>query len=80
MGNCRLDAGFFYYYLYDELRDFKTTIFIERELLIKDIINMVIQDGLRVEAVHVSDKPFIDIGTSEDLARAVRCFMHLSNR
>jgi dTDP-glucose pyrophosphorylase len=66
--------------LYDKLRDFKITTFIERELSIKDIINMAIQDGLRVEAVHVSDKPFIDIGTSEDLARAVRRFIHLSNR
>jgi glucose-1-phosphate thymidylyltransferase len=67
-------------YLHEKLRDFKAKTFSERELFVGDIINFAVQDGLRVEAVHVSDKPFLDIGTPEDLARAARRFMHLSNR
>ena len=66
-------------YMHEKLKDFKATTFMERELFINDIINFAVQDGLRVEAVHVSDKPFIDIGTPEDLARAARRYMHLSN-
>jgi glucose-1-phosphate thymidylyltransferase len=67
-------------YLHEKLRDFTATTFIDRELFIGDIINFAIQDGLRVEAMHVSDKPFIDIGTPEDLARIASRFMNLSNR
>jgi glucose-1-phosphate thymidylyltransferase len=67
-------------YLHEKLKDLKSTISIERELFIGDIINFAVQDGLCVGAVPVSDKPFINIGTSEDLARAVRRFIRLSNR
>jgi len=42
------------------------------ELFVGDIVQAAIRDGLRVEAVHVSDEPFLDIGTPDDLIRAVR--------
>jgi glucose-1-phosphate thymidylyltransferase len=42
------------------------------ELFVGDIVQAAIGDGLRVEAVYVSDEPFLDIGTPEDLIRAVR--------
>ncbi len=44
------------------------------ELFIGDIVQAAIREGLRVEAVHVSDEPFLDIGTPDDLIRAVRRF------
>jgi glucose-1-phosphate thymidylyltransferase len=42
------------------------------ELFVGDIVQAAIRDGLRVEAVYVSDEPFLDIGTPDDLIRAVR--------
>lgn len=67
-------------YLHEKLKGLGKAASIEGELSINEIINMAIQDGLRVEAVHVSDKPFLDIGTPEDLARAARRFAHLSDQ
>jgi glucose-1-phosphate thymidylyltransferase len=57
-------------YLHEKLRGFDTATFSEKELFISDIVNFAIQDGLLVEAVRVSEKPFIDIGTPAGLARA----------
>lgn len=42
------------------------------ELFVGDIVQAAIGDGIRVEAVYVSDEPFLDIGTPDDLIRAVR--------
>ena len=45
-----------------------------KELYVGDVIRAALADGLRVEGVRVSDSPFIDIGTPDDLARAIeRC-------
>jgi glucose-1-phosphate thymidylyltransferase len=41
-----------------------------KELFVGDVIQAGIESGLRVEGIHVSDKPFLDIGTPENLARA----------
>jgi glucose-1-phosphate thymidylyltransferase len=46
------------------------------EMFVGDVIQAAINKGLHVDSVHVSDRPFIDIGTVEDLARAVRVFGH----
>jgi glucose-1-phosphate thymidylyltransferase len=40
------------------------------ELFVGDVIRTAIDEGLKVEAVHVSDQPYIDIGTPDDLSRA----------
>ena len=37
-----------------------------------DVVQAAIDHGMRVEAVQVSDEPFLDIGTGEDLVSAVR--------
>ena len=42
-----------------------------RELFVGDVIQAGIKRGLRVEGVPVSDTPFLDIGTPENLARAI---------
>jgi len=44
----------------------------EPELFVGDVVQAAIDHGMRVEAVQVSDEPFLDIGTGEDLVRAVR--------
>lgn len=49
------------------------------ELFVGDIVQAAIGEGLRVEAVHVSDEPFLDIGTPDDLIRAVRRFTNESD-
>jgi glucose-1-phosphate thymidylyltransferase len=43
-----------------------------RELFIGKVIQEAINEGLRVEAIHVSDTPYIDIGTPDDLLRATK--------
>jgi glucose-1-phosphate thymidylyltransferase len=42
-----------------------------RELFVGDIVQAGIECGMRVEGVYVSDTPFLDIGTPENLARAI---------
>jgi glucose-1-phosphate thymidylyltransferase len=43
-----------------------------RELFVGDVVQAGITSGLRVEGVTVSDTSFLDIGTPENLARAIR--------
>jgi glucose-1-phosphate thymidylyltransferase len=43
----------------------------EPEVSTGEIIQAAIEAGLKVEAVPVSDKCYLDIGTAEDLARAI---------
>jgi glucose-1-phosphate thymidylyltransferase len=42
-----------------------------RELFVGDVVQAGIKSGMRVEGVPVSDTPFLDIGTPENLARAI---------
>jgi len=44
------------------------------ELFLWDVLQAALRDGLRIDAVPLSDAPFLDIGTPEDLVRAVRGF------
>jgi glucose-1-phosphate thymidylyltransferase len=44
----------------------------QSELFVGDVFNAAIQEGLRVEGVLVSDKPFLDIGTGDELLEAVK--------
>lgn len=44
----------------------------EKELQISDVILAASRDGLHVDTIQVSQKPFIDIGTPEDLQRAIQ--------
>jgi glucose-1-phosphate thymidylyltransferase len=43
-----------------------------KELFIGEVVQAAIDDGLSVEAIHVSDTPYIDIGTPDDLLRATK--------
>ena len=42
-----------------------------KELFVGDVLQAGIDDGLRVEGVHVSDLPYLDIGSPDNLARAL---------
>jgi len=58
-------------YLHNYLSTHLADAAVTRELFVGDVIRAAPGDGLRVEGVRVSDSPFIDIGTPEDLARAI---------
>ena len=51
----------------------------QRELPIGDVIQAGIESGLRVEAEVVADGEYLDIGTPEDLVKAVRDFANQLN-
>jgi glucose-1-phosphate thymidylyltransferase len=42
------------------------------ELFVGDVIQDSIRSGMKVEGIHVSDAPYLDIGTPETLARVLR--------
>jgi glucose-1-phosphate thymidylyltransferase len=44
----------------------------QSELFLGEVFNAAIQEGLRVEGVLISDKPYLDIGTGDDLLEAVK--------
>lgn len=46
------------------------------ELFLGDVIQAAIENGLCVEGIPVSDSPPLDIGTPEDLVRAVNFLQH----
>jgi glucose-1-phosphate thymidylyltransferase len=46
----------------------------QAELYVGDVFQAALDKGMSVAAVHVSDSPYIDIGTPDDLARAIRYF------
>lgn len=41
------------------------------ELFVGDVVQAAIEDGLHVSAIKVSEKPYLDIGTPQNLMRAV---------
>ena len=45
------------------------------ELFVGDVIRSAIDEGLKVDAVQVSDRPYLDIGTPDDLFRAAKRLM-----
>jgi glucose-1-phosphate thymidylyltransferase len=46
----------------------------EAELYVGDVFQAALDKGMSIDAVHVSDSPYFDIGTPEDLARAIKHF------
>ncbi len=42
------------------------------ELFVGDVIQAAIHDGLQIQSLQVSKEPFLDIGTPDDLVRALR--------
>ena len=59
-------------FMHEYLSTFKETAAQQPELFVGDVFNAAIQKGLKVEGVRISDKPYLDIGTSDDLVKAVK--------
>ncbi len=62
----------FTHFLHQFLIDTKKTATNKPELSMSEVIEVAIQNKVRVQAVIVSDEPFLDIGTGDDLLRAVQ--------
>jgi glucose-1-phosphate thymidylyltransferase len=59
-------------FVHDYVAAHKETATTEPEASVGDVIQSAIEAGLPVEAVPVSDKSYVDIGTGEGLMRAIR--------
>jgi len=46
------------------------------EIFIGDVIKLAITQGLRIKAKQVSDEAFLDIGTPDDLSKAINIYSH----
>lgn len=62
----------FTHFLHNYLITIKDPEEIKLELFMGEVFQAAIEEGLTIEAVGVSSKPFLDIGTGDDLMRAVR--------
>jgi glucose-1-phosphate thymidylyltransferase len=62
----------FTHFMHEYLSASKETAAQQPELFVGDVLNAAIQEGLRVEGVLISDKPYLDIGTGDDLLKAVK--------
>lgn len=52
----------------------------QSELFMGNVVRLAIAGGLHVEAVHVSEEPFIDIGTPDDLFRTAQKLIAVSQQ
>ena len=59
-------------FMHQYLAESKEKAIHQPELFMGDVLNKAIQEGIKVEGVLISDKPFLDIGTGDDLLKAIR--------
>ena len=65
-------------FMHEYLAGCEETAAQQPEMFVGDVFNAAIQEGLKVEGVLVSDKPCLDIGTGDDLLKAVkRCLAQI---
>ena len=62
----------FTHFMHEYLAAMKETAAQQPELFMGDVFNAAIREGLKIEGVLISDKPFLDIGTGDDLLKAVK--------
>ena len=58
-------------FMHEYLAPMKASAAQQPELFVGNVVQAAINDGLRVEGVHLSDNPYLDIGTPDDLLRAI---------
>ncbi len=63
-------------FMHRYLRNMKDVKLSQPELYMGDIIQAAILEGLQVEGLHVSERPLLDIGTGDDLIKAVKRFVN----
>ena len=61
-------------FMHEYLNPLKQASTRQTELFVSEVIQAAIQDGLRIDSILVSEQPSLDIGTPEDLVRAVKRF------
>lgn len=61
-------------FLHEHVAACKLSAAKQPELSVGDVIQAAIRNGLRAQGIRVSQKPYLDIGTPEDLVRAVLAF------
>ena len=59
-------------FMHNYLLESKESAATQTELHMGDVFQAAISKGLMIEGLKVSDKPFIDIGTGDDLLRAIK--------
>ena len=59
-------------FMHNYLLESKESAATQPELHMGDVFQAAISKGLMIEGLKVSDKPFIDIGTGDDLLRAIK--------
>jgi glucose-1-phosphate thymidylyltransferase len=62
-------------FMHNYLLEIKESAATQPELHMGDVFQAAISKGLMIEGLEVSNKPFIDIGTSDDLLRAIKCLL-----
>ena len=62
-------------FMHNYLLESKESAATQPELHMGDVFQAAISKGLMIEGLEVSDRPFIDIGTSDDLLRAIKCLL-----
>ena len=62
----------FTHYMHEYLKGRGATAAQQPELFVGDVIQAAIHDGLQIQSLQVSKEPFLDIGTPDDLVRALR--------
>jgi len=70
----------FSYFMHRYIRAREPFVTEKKELFISEVVKAAIDGGLRVETVRVSDAPFLDIGTPEDMLRAAKQLMPLAEK
>lgn len=56
-------------YMHNYLQSHRKVAKLKPELFVGDVIQAAIEEGMRVDGIHVSDKPYLDIGTKDDLVK-----------
>jgi glucose-1-phosphate thymidylyltransferase len=59
-------------FMHEYLAEMKETAAQQPELFVGDVFNAAIREGLKIEGVLISDKPLLDIGTGDDVLKAVK--------
>jgi len=62
-------------FMHSQVKACEPSVAAKKELFIGDVIRKAVREGLRVDAVQVSDKSFLDIGTPDDLRRTTKRLM-----
>jgi glucose-1-phosphate thymidylyltransferase len=66
-------------FLHEHVNTCKPSAAKRKELFVGDVVKAAIVEGMQVEGVMVSDHPYLDIGTPDDLFRAAKRLMNQSD-